>query len=76
MRVPQVPIGLLADRYRLRWMSPLGVGLAGVGAGLSGLTPSYPLVFALLLTAGVGIALFHPPAGRDARRAAGAVPPR
>ncbi len=68
--VPQVPIGLLADRYRLRWMSPLGVGLAGVGAGLSGLTPSYPLVFALLLTAGVGIALFHPPAGR-ARRAAG-----
>ncbi|MFB7598692.1 MFS transporter [Streptomyces sp. NPDC056160] len=69
--LPQVPIGLLADRYRLQWMSPLGIGLAGTGAGLSGLVPSYPLVFALLLTAGVGIALFHPPAGRDARRAAG-----
>ncbi|MFF3447961.1 MFS transporter [Streptomyces sp. NPDC002667] len=69
--LPQVPIGLLADRFRLRWMSPLGVGLAGVGAGMSGLTASYPLVFALLLTAGVGIAMFHPPAGRDARRAAG-----
>ncbi|MFF9126494.1 hypothetical protein ACF09J_24865 [Streptomyces sp. NPDC014889] len=25
----------------------------------------------LLLLAGVGIAMFHPPAGRDARRAAG-----
>ncbi|MPY29864.1 MFS transporter [Streptomyces adustus] len=69
--LPQVPIGLLADRYRLRWMSPLGISLAGIGAGLSGLAPSYPLVFALLLMAGVGIAMFHPPAGRDARRAAG-----
>lgn len=69
--LPQVLIGLLADRHRLRWMSPLGVGLAGTGAGLSGLAPAYPLVFALLLLAGFGIAMFHPPAGRDARRAAG-----
>ncbi|MCX2731784.1 MFS transporter [Saccharopolyspora sp. NFXS83] len=69
--LPQVPIGLLADRYRLRWMAPLGICLAGIGAGLSGLAPSYPLVFALLLTAGAGIAMFHPPAGRDARCAAG-----
>ncbi|MEU7381998.1 MULTISPECIES: MFS transporter [unclassified Streptomyces] len=66
-----MPIGLLADRHRLRWMSPLGISLAGIGAGLSGLVPSYPLVFALLLLAGVGIAMFHPPTGRDARRAAG-----
>ncbi|ANH89818.1 MULTISPECIES: MFS transporter [unclassified Streptomyces] len=69
--LPQVPIGLLADRHRLRWMAPLGISLAGVGAGLSGLAPAYPAVFALLLLAGVGIAMFHPPAGRDARRAAG-----
>lgn len=69
--LPQVPIGLLADRHRLRWMSPLGVALAGIGAGLSGLLPWYPAVFASLLLAGFGIAMFHPPAGRDARRAAG-----
>ncbi|MFJ9931149.1 MFS transporter [Streptomyces misionensis] len=69
--LPQVPIGLLADRYRMRWMSPLGVSLAGIGAGLSGLVSSYPVVFALLLLAGAGVAMFHPPAGRDARRAAG-----
>ena len=69
--LPQVPVGLLADRRSLRWMSPLGVSLAGIGAGLSGLAPTYPLVFALLLLAGLGIAMFHPPAGRDARRAAG-----
>jgi FSR family fosmidomycin resistance protein-like MFS transporter len=69
--LPQVPIGILADRRRLPWMSPLGMSLAGIGAGLSGVVPGYPLVFAMLLLAGIGIALFHPPAGRDARRAAG-----
>ena len=47
------------------------MSLAGTGAGLSGLVPSYPAVFALLLLAGFGIAMFHPPSGRDARRAAG-----
>ena len=69
--LPQVVIGLLADRHRLRWMSPLGVAMAGVGTGLSGLVPSYPMVFVLLLVAGLGVAMFHPPAGRDARLAAG-----
>lgn len=34
---PQLLIGLLADRHPLRWMSPLGLVLAGVGAGLAGL---------------------------------------
>ncbi|MFD5388536.1 hypothetical protein ACFWMG_27085 [Streptomyces sp. NPDC127074] len=46
--------------------------LAGIGAGMSGLGPSYPPVFALLLMAGAGIAMFHPPAGRDACRKGGA----
>lgn len=69
--LPQPVIGVLADRRRLPWMSPLGVTLAGTGAGLAGLAPSYPLVFVLLLLSGLGVAMFHPPAGRDARRAAG-----
>ena len=69
--LPQLAVGVLADRRRLPWMSPLGVSLAGTGAGLAGLAPTYPLVFALLLLSGFGVALFHPPAGRDARRAAG-----
>jgi FSR family fosmidomycin resistance protein-like MFS transporter len=69
--LPQVAIGLIADRRRLAWMSPLGVTLAGVGAGVAGLAPTYPLVFAALLLSGFGVAMFHPPAGRDARRAAG-----
>jgi MFS transporter, FSR family, fosmidomycin resistance protein len=69
--LPQLLVGVLADRHRLPWMAPLGISLAGIGAGLSGLVPVYPLVFASLLVSGIGIAMFHPPAGRDARRAAG-----
>jgi FSR family fosmidomycin resistance protein-like MFS transporter len=64
-------IGVLADRRRLPWLAPLGISLAGIGAGLAGLAPTYPVVFVLLLLSGVGVAMFHPPAGRDARRAAG-----
>jgi FSR family fosmidomycin resistance protein-like MFS transporter len=69
--LPQIPIGLLADRRRLPWMSPLGIAVAGVGGGLAGLAHPYPLVFGLLLVMGFGVAMFHPPAGRDARLEAG-----
>jgi FSR family fosmidomycin resistance protein-like MFS transporter len=69
--LPQILVGVLADRRRLTWLAPLGVSLAGLGAGLAGLAPGYPLVFALILVSGIGVAMFHPPAGRDARRAAG-----
>lgn len=69
--LPQLAVGVLADRHRLPWMAPLGVSLAGIGAGLAGLAPAYPLVFVLLLVSGLGVAMFHPPAGRDARLAAG-----
>ncbi|MGH3426496.1 MAG: MFS transporter, partial [Mycobacteriales bacterium] len=68
--LPQLAVGVLADRRRLPWMSPLGVSMAGIGAGLAGLAPTYLLVFALLLLSGFGVAMFHPPAGRDARLAA------
>jgi MFS transporter, FSR family, fosmidomycin resistance protein len=69
--LPPLAVGVLADRWRLQWMSPAGIVLAGTGAGLAGLAPRYPLMFTLLLLSGLGVAMFHPPAGRDARRAAG-----
>lgn len=69
--LPQIAVGILADRRRLPWMSPLGLSLAGIGAGLAGLAPVYPLMFLSLLVSGLGVAMFHPPAGRDARLAAG-----
>ncbi|WP_240771727.1 MFS transporter [Nocardia sp. CS682] len=69
--LPQPVLGLLADRWRLLWLAPAGVAVAGLGAGLSGLAPSYPMVWILLLLSGIGVAAFHPSAGRDARRDAG-----
>lgn len=68
--LPQLLVGHLADKHPLRWMAPLGLILAAVGVGLTGLVSSYPAVFALLVLSGLGVAMFHPPAGRDARRAA------
>ena len=69
--LPQILVGVLADRRRLTWLAPLGMSLAALGVGLAGLAPGYPLAFGVILLSGIGVAMFHPPAGRDARRAAG-----
>ncbi|MGF6880549.1 FSR family fosmidomycin resistance protein-like MFS transporter [Nocardia sp. GAS34] len=69
--LPQPILGIAVDRWALLWMAPAGLTLAGVGAGLSGLAPAYPIVWILLLLSGIGVAAFHPAAGRDARRDAG-----
>lgn len=69
--LPQPLLGVLADRRTTAWTAPAGLALAGTGAGLAGVLPGYPAVWALLLASGLGVALFHPAAGRDARRDAG-----
>ncbi|MET9615510.1 MFS transporter [Kitasatospora indigofera] len=69
--VPQPFIGVAVDRMRLGWLAAAGVALAGLGLGLSGLVSSYPAVWLLVLLSGLGVAMFHPAAGRAAREAAG-----
>ncbi|GIF13995.1 MFS transporter [Actinoplanes teichomyceticus] len=70
--IPQPLIGVLVDRYRLDWLAAAGVALAGLGFGLSGLAGGwYPAVWTLILLSGLGVAMFHPAAGRAAREAAG-----
>ncbi|MCX4092508.1 MFS transporter [Nocardia sp. alder85J] len=69
--LPQPFLGLLADHRKLLWMAPAGLATAGIGAGLAGLAPGYAVVWILLLLSGIGVAAFHPAAGRDARRDAG-----
>jgi FSR family fosmidomycin resistance protein-like MFS transporter len=70
--VPQPFVGVLVDRYRLGWMAAAGVALAGAGLGLSGLAAdAYPLAWVLILLSGLGVAMFHPAAGKAAREAAG-----
>ncbi|MFE9423475.1 MFS transporter [Kitasatospora sp. NPDC006697] len=69
--VPQPLVGVVVDRWRLPWLAAAGLALAGLGAGLSGLAGSYPLVWTLVLLSGLGVAMFHPAAGKAAREAAG-----
>lgn len=71
--VPQPFVGILVDRHRLAWMAAAGVALAGLGLGLSGpaAAAGYPAVWALILLSGLGVAMFHPAAGKAAREAAG-----
>ena len=61
--MPQLVIGVLADLRQLRWMAPLGLSLAGTGAGPAGVVPSNGLVWLMLLASGLGMAMFHLPAG-------------
>ncbi|WP_083473769.1 MFS transporter [Frankia sp. R43] len=69
--LPQLLVGVLVDRRRVPWMAPVGVSLAGVGAGLAGLAPAYAATWLLLLLSGVGVSMFHPAAGAAARAVAG-----
>jgi FSR family fosmidomycin resistance protein-like MFS transporter len=69
--LPQPLVGLVVDRYGAERLPAIGVALAGVGLGLAGVVGPYPLVWTLVLLSGFGVALFHPAAGKLARRAAG-----
>ncbi len=58
----QVPAGLLARRYGARLVSLAGVGLLAVSAAACAAAPSFLILVALRLVAGVGAALFFSPA--------------
>jgi len=69
--LPQPAVGLAVDRWRLPRLSAIGVAVAGTGLGLSGVAGPYALVWLCILISGLGVAMFHPAAGRSAREAAG-----
>jgi FSR family fosmidomycin resistance protein-like MFS transporter len=69
--VLQPLFGFLADRRPLTGLISGGLALGAIGAGLSGLAPSYALVWLSVALSGVGVAAFHPEAARAARAAAG-----
>jgi FSR family fosmidomycin resistance protein-like MFS transporter len=60
--VTQPLLGYVADRFRYRWLS--GAGLIWVGSfiALLGLGEPYALLLLVAALAGLGPALFHPPA--------------
>jgi FSR family fosmidomycin resistance protein-like MFS transporter len=69
--------GIWSDRHGALWLLPGGLALGAVGIGLIGVAPSFPLVVALAVAAGLGIAAYHPEGAKFAayassgRRASG-----
>jgi FSR family fosmidomycin resistance protein-like MFS transporter len=69
--VVQPLFGLLADRRSSPWLIPAGMSLAGLGVALSGLAPTYGLIFISIALSGLGVSAFHPEAARRVRYLSG-----
>jgi FSR family fosmidomycin resistance protein-like MFS transporter len=69
--IPQPLFGLYVDRRDRPWQVYSGIALAAAAAGGAGIAQLYALTGILLLLCGIGVAMFHPAAGRLARRSAG-----
>ena len=67
----QPAFGVITDRHRMGWLIAVGLLVAGVGVGLSGLGDSYVITWLALALSGVGVAAYHPEATRTARGVAG-----
>jgi FSR family fosmidomycin resistance protein-like MFS transporter len=52
--------GLISDRRPKPFLIPLGILMAAVGISLSGLSPNYFTLLALVVFCGLGVAAFHP----------------
>src|SRR5215471_12467910 len=53
--IVQPAFGMLADRRSMPWLIPLGLSLAGIGVALTGIAPTYTLLFAAIALSGIGI---------------------
>jgi MFS transporter, FSR family, fosmidomycin resistance protein len=67
----QPAFGVITDRRRLGWLIAVGLLIAGIGVGLSGLGNSYAITWLAIALSGVGVAAYHPEATRTARGVAG-----
>ncbi len=67
----QPVLGLFADKVSCSWFIPLGILLAGCSFGATGFFGNYWAIFAVLMLAGVGGALFHPEGARYANLVSG-----
>jgi FSR family fosmidomycin resistance protein-like MFS transporter len=65
--VAQPAFGAMTDRFQLWWLVGVGMTVAGIGVGLSGLSTSYRLTWLAIALSGLGVGAFHPEAARCAR---------
>jgi FSR family fosmidomycin resistance protein-like MFS transporter len=63
--------GYLSDQLARRWILPASVFVSGAGIALVGLAPGYPLVVALVMVMGLGVAAWHPEGYKTATGVAG-----
>ena len=56
----QAPVGFLVDRFGPRALLVAGLALFSLATGLIGLFPTYPMLLALMVIAGLGNSVFHP----------------
>ncbi len=73
----QPAFGLVSDRRGAAWLLPTGTLLAGVGIAFAAVAPTFPVLLACVLVAGLGVAAYHPEGSKFAsfvsgdRRASG-----
>jgi FSR family fosmidomycin resistance protein-like MFS transporter len=64
-------LGMIADKRQMPWLMGVGILMTGLGVSAIGFINNYWGVFAAIMFAGFGSALFHPEGGRMANCVAG-----
>ena len=67
----QPVLGIMGDKWRMRWLIPVSVFLSGAGIAAIGLIDAYWAVALLASAAGIGVAAFHPASASRAREVSG-----
>ncbi|RFU37632.1 MFS transporter [Actinomadura logoneensis] len=65
--VVQPVFGLLTDRWRMPWLIPVAMLLAGFGIAAAGTSGDRMAVWTLVALSGLGVAAYHPASARLAR---------
>jgi len=64
-------LGMIADRKQMPWLMGVGILITGLGIASVGFLESYWSIFAVIMFAGFGSALFHPEGGQMANIVSG-----
>ncbi|MEO3790026.1 MFS transporter [Nonomuraea sp. B10E15] len=65
--IVQPLFGVLTDRWRMPWLIPVSMVVAGAGVAFGGVTDSYVLTWLAVALSGLGVAAYHPESARLAR---------
>ncbi|HEX4816772.1 MAG TPA: MFS transporter [Nonomuraea sp.] len=65
--IVQPVFGVLTDRWRMPWLIPVSMVVAGAGVAAGGVADSYALTWLAVALSGLGVAAYHPESARLAR---------